>query len=160
MGDRKTELKRKIAVEREELSGNIAELEGKAKDLVDWRAQFAAHPLPMLAAAFGGGLLLATALSGNGSNGSAADEYDDEDEYDDDEEVEEDEVEDEDHHHDASYAADVARRRRRSSNGNAHRVWDEVKGALIGLAATKAIGMLDGVIPGIESEMRERRRRR
>ena len=149
MGDRKSELKRRVATERDQLHGSLEELEMKAKSLVDWRAQFAAHPLPMLAAAFGGGLILSGMLADSGSraNGAADDDYDDEYDLDDPE------------HDDESYMPSAARRRRsRADRGS--RLFDELKGALMGVAATRAVQFLDGMIPGVKAEVEDRRGRR
>lgn len=148
MGDRKSELKRRIATERDQLSGSLEELEMKAKSLVDWRAQFDAHPLPMLAAAFGGGLILSGILADSRSANGAEDDYDDEDDAGDDSEYD-----------DESYMPSAPRRHRsRARRGS--RLVDELKGALMGVAATRAVQFLDGMIPGVKAEVEERRGRR
>jgi hypothetical protein len=158
MGSQKSELKERIALERNELSNSLNELEMRAKAVTDWRARFASHPGAMLAVAFGGGLLLSGVLSGTGrSNGHAVDEA----EYDEDEDVDEDddaEFEDDPEDYDDSYAPEIVhstRRRRRTS-----RLWDEISGAVMGLAAAKAIGLLDGIVPGLQAEMDDQRGRR
>jgi hypothetical protein len=153
MVDRKNELKRRIATERDQLSSSLEELETKARSLVDWRAQFDSHPLPMLAAAFGGGLLLSGLLSdsGRGTNGLSDD--DDEDDLDDDD------LDDDESEYDDSYMPSAPRRHaRRVHRGN--KVWDEMKGALLGVAATRAVQFLDGMIPGVKEEFKDRRDRR
>ena len=57
-------LQRRIEASHEALDQNLAALEVKAKEIVDWRVQFERHPLAVLGAAFGGGLLLAATLGG------------------------------------------------------------------------------------------------
>ena len=155
MGDRTSELKRRVATERDQLHGSLEELEMKAKSLVDWRAQFHAHPLPMLAAAFGGGLLLSGILADSRGRGNGAidDDFDDDD-YDDEDDIDEDAE-----FGDESYMPSAARRRKpRARRGN--RLFDELKGALMGVAATRAVQFLDGMIPGVKAEVEDRRSRR
>ena len=154
MGDRTSELKRRVATERDQLHGSLEELEMKAKSLVDWRAQFAAHPLPLLAAAFGGGLLLSGILADSGSRGNGAVDDDFDDDYDDEDDIDEDAE-----YGGESYMPSAARRRRpRARRGN--RLVDELKGALMGVAATRAVQFLDGMIPGVKAEVEDRRSRR
>jgi hypothetical protein len=154
MGDRTSELKRRVATERDQLHGSLEELEMKAKSLVDWRTQFAAHPLPMLAAAFGGGLLLSGILADSGRRGNGAADDDFDDDYDDEDDIDEDAE-----YGDESYMPSAApRRRSRARRGN--RFVDELKGALMGVAATRAVQFLDGMIPGVKAEVEDRRSRR
>lgn len=151
MVNRKNELKRRIATERDQLSSSLEELETRARSLVDWRAQFASHPLPMLAAAFGGGLLLSGLLSDSGrrTNGRSDDDYDD---------VDDDDFDDESEYEDSYMPSAPRRHARRVHRGN--KVWDEMKGALLGVAATRAVQFLDGMIPGVKEELKDRRDRR
>jgi len=51
-------IEREIYEERQELNGNLQELEYQAKALVDWRRYYRNHTGTVLAAVFGGGLLL------------------------------------------------------------------------------------------------------
>ena len=62
MGERPDQIERHIRNQRDELSDNINELEQKVKETFDWRSQFEAHPGAMLGAAFAGGMLLAAIL--------------------------------------------------------------------------------------------------
>lgn len=56
---------------REDLSANLNELEQKVKSAADWRHHFAKSPVAFLAAAVGGGVLLALATRGPPSRSSA-----------------------------------------------------------------------------------------
>ena len=152
MVDRKNELKRRIATERDQLSSSLEELETKARSLVDWRSQFDSHPLPMLAASFCGGLLLSGLLSdsGRGTNGRSDDDYDDD--------VDDDDLDDESEYDDSYMPSAPRRHARRVHRGS--KVWDEMKGALLGVAATRAVQFLDGMIPGVKEEFKDRRGRR
>lgn len=64
------EIERELSQERTALGQNVAELEHRAKDAVDWRKQFDKSPGLLLGLAFGGGLLLA----GLGSSSSSSDD--------------------------------------------------------------------------------------
>jgi hypothetical protein len=51
-----------IERKRDELGANLNELEHKVKQIGDWRHHFHNHPMTLIGAAFGGGMLLATML--------------------------------------------------------------------------------------------------
>jgi hypothetical protein len=49
---------------REELGSNLHELEDKISAATDWRHHFQKNPMTLIAAAFGGGIVLASLLAG------------------------------------------------------------------------------------------------
>jgi hypothetical protein len=49
---------------REELGSNLHELENKISAATDWRHHFQQNPMTLIAAAFGGGVVLASLLGG------------------------------------------------------------------------------------------------
>lgn len=51
-------IEREILVEREELSGNLRELESHARQFTDWRTHYRRHTGAALAVTFGAGVLL------------------------------------------------------------------------------------------------------
>ena len=51
-----------IERKRDELGANLNELEHKVKQIGDWRHHFDNHPMTLIGAAFGGGMVLATML--------------------------------------------------------------------------------------------------
>jgi len=51
-------IEREILVEREELSGNLRELESHARQFTDWRTHYRKHTGAALAVSFGAGVLL------------------------------------------------------------------------------------------------------
>ena len=59
-GETLEQIEKQIDAKRNQLGENLNELEGKLRDVMDWRVQFDAHPLPLLGIAFGAGLLLAS----------------------------------------------------------------------------------------------------
>lgn len=56
-------LEAEIAAEKDALRYNVEELQERARDVVDWRAQVQRHPLAMIGAAVVGGVLLAAMFS-------------------------------------------------------------------------------------------------
>lgn len=58
MGERTDQIERHIHETRNELGGNIDELQQKVKSSFDWRVQFQQRPWALIGAAFGGGLLV------------------------------------------------------------------------------------------------------
>jgi hypothetical protein len=64
MGDNSEQVERHIEERRNSLSNDISELERKAKEAVDWRTQVEQRPGTMMGIAFGAGILLAAVLGG------------------------------------------------------------------------------------------------
>ena len=67
MGESTDQIKKEIAIQRDNLGSNLNELENKAKSLTDWRGQFQKNPMTMVGVAFAGGLLIATIAGGKKS---------------------------------------------------------------------------------------------
>jgi hypothetical protein len=61
-GETLDQIERHIAATRNQLGDNLNELETRLRDSLDWRTQFDAHPLPMVAIAFGVGILLSSII--------------------------------------------------------------------------------------------------
>jgi len=62
MGEESEQIKKHIEERRQELGAHLNELEYRVKSATDWRNQVRKQPGKALAAAFGGGLLLAFML--------------------------------------------------------------------------------------------------
>jgi hypothetical protein len=136
MGQTASQIENHIEDKRETLGQNLRELEYKVKSAADWRHQFEQHPGAFLGAAFGGGLLLAAAF-GRSSGGRHR-------------------------HYNYSFpgsaatpgeSSRVARTPRVTSPAmdGAIRTWENVKGAMIGVAAARLKDYVDGVIPGFSA---------
>jgi hypothetical protein len=135
MGQTAGEIERHIQEQRMEFAENASELQGKVKRAVDWRYQVHEHPMTMLGLAFGGGVLIAALAP---SRRWRARDWED-----------------------AEWASSAkpepissgTRASRRSSPGAQYQkhqaadMFDNVKGALIGLAASKIKGFFDEVLP-------------
>ena len=65
MGEAASQVRREIEERRDDLEENLQRLELKVKRTTDWRAQFDERPMMMMGVAFGGGVLLST-LAGGG----------------------------------------------------------------------------------------------
>jgi hypothetical protein len=136
MGQNSSEITRDIRQTRAELGSNLQELENKVKELADWREQFQKNPFLMIGLAVGGGLLLSSLGErrarvsygerwGSERNGGPGL---------------------------SEMESDRATRRqmRRASD-----TWDTIKGALIGVAATRAQGFLRELVPGFAEEFKK-----
>lgn len=159
MGETTEQIRDEIETQRQELGENLHQLEDKVKETMDWRAQFEQRPMAGMGIAFAGGFLLSMMLPG-GKSGSR----------------------------DSSRSADVSNYRvhdeTRGWNGGAgaaqsvgftsqaqHRqpspemreineTIDNIRGALMGLAAIRLRSMLAEAVPGFKDEYEEARRKR
>lgn len=116
---------------RAELHSNLQELEQKVKSATDWKQVFTKHPGAMTAAAFGVGALLAT-MTGGKSHSKAGTQADDH-----------------------RPMAQNGQTRLSRQKHQAVQSWDNIKSALVGLAATKVTGYLGELMPGFEGELRK-----
>jgi len=122
MGETADQIEAHIENTRDDLGSNLRELERKVKSVTDWREQFRSNPMTMVGVAFGGGILLASMLGGQ-------------------------------------------KRRPRSGLSSAEphfgtdqqkyralETWDNIKGALIGVAATRFKDFIGDVVPGFQEQ--------
>jgi len=133
MGERSDQITRQIEQTRGDLGANLHELEAKVKDVTDWRRQFQKNPLTMIGIAFGGGVLLSRALGG--SSHPRRHRYPD--------------------GWDRESKASRFRGEHTGTNyemKKAADTWDNIKGALIGVAATKAQDFFRNAVPGFHEE--------
>jgi len=127
MGETTDQIERHIENKREDLQSNLRELEHKVKSATDWRQQFQNHTGTMVAAAFGGGMLVSTMVGRNRRTGPQP-----------------------------GAISAPASSNTRVRGGGKHEVletWDAIKAALIGVAATKFKGMVDEVVPGFSDHL-------
>jgi hypothetical protein len=136
MGQSSDEIESCIESKRDDLRSNLEELEDKVKSVTDWRQQFERHPALMLGLALTGGLLLAGLMPHRART--------------------------------RPLAARALREPRRAaapgqsddSGGQLRRVWEEVQGALIGVAASKLTATLSELLPGFREHLGQARARR
>lgn len=135
MGETTNQIEWEIAQKRSELGDNLIELKKKAKSAVDWRSQVEERPGTMLAVAFGGGIILSalfSALRGPAkvyaerSSGNAVE-------------------------FDRSAFRTSAQSPSRLS-GAARKNLDALGGALLGIVAARTSSILEGILPGFQSE--------
>lgn len=112
---------------RDNLGSNLQELEQKVKSATDWKQHFQTKPMTMLGIAFGGGVLLATMMGGRRKNGK-----------------------------ERSAFSGTASETMRGGNGRpkALETWDNIKGALIGVAATRFTDFVSDMVPGFQEQFR------
>jgi hypothetical protein len=140
MGETTNQIEWEIAQKRSELSDNLIELKQRAKASVDWRSQVEERPGTMLAVAFTGGIILSalfSALRGPAKvyaqrpSGNAIES-------------------------DGPISKTSARRP--SSLATATRKnLDALRGALLGIVATRTTSILEGILPGFQREFERAR---
>lgn len=141
MGETTNQIEWEIAQARSELGGNLIELKQRAKAVVDWRAQVEERPGTMIAVAFAGGIVLSalfSALRGpakvhaqRSSSGNAI-EYD------------------------GPISKSAAPPSRKLASA-ARKNLDALGGALLGIVATRTSSILEGILPGFQSEYQRAR---
>ena len=135
MGETTGQIERHIQETRDDLGENLNELQQKVKTAMDWRAQFEQRPGTSLALAFGGGVLLSALLPTR---------------------------------HSSRTSRRVPRMRYRIAmppfrashltdpfNRNSNeplQTLDALKGALLGIAATKVTAFIEDLLPGFKQE--------
>ena len=127
MGQTTHQIEAHIEETRKDLGSNLHELERKVKSVTDWKQHFQSNPMTMLGVAFGGGILLATMLGGRknrrGERGSSTPATS----------------------FDSHAGTDHQKHR-------ALETWDNIKGALIGVAATRFKDLVGEIVPGFQEQ--------
>ncbi len=135
MGENPQQIENHIRRTRNELGDNLSELQAKVENAVDWRAQFTERPMTMIGIAFGGGVLLSSLLGGRSKP--------------------------------TAWAMDPGVSPKshtplqsRSSVGpfqrsNHSHVWENIKGALLGVAASRITQYLDVLVPGFQEQYKK-----
>jgi hypothetical protein len=126
MGETTHQIEAHIEDTRDDLGSNLHELEQKVKSVTDWRKQFRTNPMTMLGVAFGGGILLSAMLGGRrnrrGQGFSSQ----------------------------ATGSEPHAGTDRQKHK--ALETWDNIKGALIGVAATRFKDFVGEIVPGFQEQ--------
>ena len=133
MGHETQQIEAHIENTREQLGSNLQELERKVKSVTDWKQHFQSNPMVFIGAAVGGGALLSAMLGGGKRKGRNS--------------------------HNAYALASASEG---SSNGGARRekaveTWDNIKGALIGVAATRFTDYVGQIVPGFQEHFERRK---
>jgi hypothetical protein len=166
VGETADQIRDQIEAERQELGDNLEHLERKVRDTVNWRTQYDQHPMAMVGAAFAGGFVLSMMLGGGSKTepathrsrakaSSGATEF---------------------HYSpaaDTMYGSvpedqpvwqpttDKLRSKPRSPEMNEiQETLDNIRGALLGLGATKLRSVLAESLPGFGEEYDEAARKR
>lgn len=141
MGETTDQIESHIQHQREDLQSNLQELEDKVKSVTDWRGHFRNHPGVMVAAAFGGGVLLSAMISRRSGSGR---------------------VKIDSSTSEVSTSSGSSSIGRAASKGTSEilETWDTIKSALIGTAATKFKGLLGDVVPGFKENLDKTESRR
>jgi len=139
MGQAASEVRREIEDTRDNLGENLQRLESKVKRTTDWRAQFDERPLMMIGVAFGGGLLLSS-MAGGGKDRDYNEPR---------------RMGDTSMMHASQHSSQPSPERNEISE-----TIDNIRGALLGLAARELRSFMATAVPGFEQEYRETTDRR
>ena len=115
---------------RDRLGSNLRELEERVEAATDWREQFRERPHVFLGAAFIGGVVVASALKSK-SNGRPL----------------------------AAVAGNSGAGGHGSAQRQARELWDNVQGALLGVATTRIKDYIGELVPGFEDHYRRAEQR-
>ena len=127
MGQTTHQIEAHIEDTRKDLGSNLHELEQKVKSVTDWKQHFKSNPMTMLGVAFGGGILLATMWGGRknrrGERGFPS------------------------HATGSEPHAGTEQQKHKALE-----TWDNIKGALIGVAATRFKDFVGEIVPGFQEQ--------
>jgi hypothetical protein len=123
-----TQIEAHIEETRHHLGANLDALERKVKSATDWREHFQSSPLTIAGAAFAGGLVLAMATGARRDRRRAR----------------------------LAPSVESAPRTRGPQAEEVVRTLDNVKGALIGMAAMKLKELVGQILPGFQAEFERR----
>ena len=128
MGQTTNQIEAYIENKREDLGSNPQELERKVKSATDWKQHFRTNPMTMMGVAFGGGVLLAAMLRGSKNRRG-----------------------------ERRLSSHTAGSESHAGNGHlkheALETWNNIKGALVGVAATRVKDFVGDVAPGFHEQM-------
>jgi len=128
MGQTTNQIETYIEDKRADLSSNLQELEGKVKSMTDWKHHFGNSPMTMMGLAFGGGILLAT-MMGSKSRRNIRRGY-----------------------ADGMVVSQPASASTAKLQDAALETWDHIKGALVGVAASRAKEFINEFVPGFQEQ--------
>ena len=128
MGETTGQIENYIDSKRDDLGSNLKELESKVKSVTDWRQQFQKNPLTAVGIAFGGGIVLASLIGGRSSNRSRSI---------------------------TSSDSNTPHAGTAHQTHKALETWDNIKGALMGVAASRFKDFVGEIVPGFRDQLRK-----
>jgi hypothetical protein len=130
MGQTTSQIEAHIQDTRADLGSNLQELEQKVKSVTDWRQHFRSNPMTMVGVAFGGGILLATMMGGRRQRGGGRT-------------------------YSTPGAGSLSHAGSDHQKNKALETFDSIKGALIGVAATRFKDFVGEVVPGFQEHFKQ-----
>ena len=139
MGEDARQIEREIRAERDHLGRNLQELQRQTRDLTDWRTHYRNHSGAVLAAAFGGGLLIGVLSASRGRATFPAEAP-----------------------RTRFRPGGLSALKALGDNPRARRqvgdTWEQILDTLIGIASAKAIDVFGSYVPGFRQEFESRHR--
>lgn len=126
MGETKNQIENHIEDAREDLGSNLEELERKVKSVTDWKHYYAKSPMTMIGVAFGAGVLLAAVAGGKRPRSRRR--------FVSSRNLESHEL-----------ASGIERQKNKAME-----TWENIKGALVGVAATRVKDYVGEIVPGFQ----------
>jgi len=123
MGETTNQIENHIEDTRGNLGSNLQELERKVKSATDWRYYYSKSPMTMIGVAFGAGVLVAAMGGGNKHNRSKR------------------------RFANSRHSETMHLGTGRQTN-KAMETWENIKGALMGVASTRVRDFVGDIIPG------------
>lgn len=147
MGEKSDQIEQHIQEQRSELTEHISELQEKVKGAVDWRVQFNERPMTMIALAFGGGMLLSAILPDGPKHSNGHSYKGSYDAY-------PDTLTNGDTVYSSAHAVKPPASPSKAWK-QATETFETLKGALLGVAASKVGDYLEEVIPGFNDHYKK-----
>jgi len=117
-----------IQATHHDLGANLKELENRVKSVTDWKEHFHNSPMTMISVAFGAGIVLAAALGGKRRRGVERAPF--------------------------SYGnVSPTHTEETTQRPKSNETWDTVRGALIGVAATRFKDFVGEIVPGFSEHL-------
>ena len=144
MGEITNQIEQELREKRDHLGRSLDELEGKARELVDWRTHYRNHSSAFLGAAFGVGVMLGLATISRRHHTPDYGDFDT------------------DMSHDPYPTRPAARRAGRGTGTAAkalrqfNETWEQIADALVRTAAVRAIEFVGEFVPGFRDNVRRR----
>ena len=139
MGEDTRQIEREIRAERDDLGRNLQELQRQTRDLTDWRTHYRNHSGAVLAAAFGGGLIIGLLSAPHGRQRFPSEVP-------------------RTRFRPAGLGALQALGDNPRARQQVGETWEQILDTLIGVASAKAIDVLGSYVPGFRHEFESRHR--
>lgn len=135
MGENTSQIEREILEKRSDLGRNLVELEGKARDLADWRVHHRNHPGLTMGLAFGAGMVLGLLATPSAHRGDPLHRFDRDDTS-----------------HDPLRPMTATGGTRAIAKRQIGETWEQIADALLRVVSAKAVEFVSELVPGFRDQ--------